>query len=145
MAETKLELSIFIKRPIAEVFEFVSKAENMPKWAAKIVDAAQTSEGPIEVGTTCYVTAKAMGREATQDFIVTECVEDKTYVAKSTSGPVQMETRYDLDPAEEGTNVRATVLANMGGMMAVAGPFLARKMKKQFEEDHANLKLLLES
>ena len=56
MAETKLELSIFIKRPINEVFEFVSKAENMPKWADKIVDAAQTSDGPIEVGTTCYVT-----------------------------------------------------------------------------------------
>ena len=145
MAETRMELSIIIKRPINEVFDFVSRAENMPKWAEKIVDAAQTSEGAIEVGTTCYVTVRAMGHEARQDFVVTECVEDTTYAAKSTSGPVHMETRYDLESTQEGTKVHATVVANMGGLMAVAGPFLARKMKKQFEEDHANLKLLLES
>lgn len=145
MAETKLELTIFIQRPIGEVFEFVSKAENMPKWAAKIVDAAQTSEGPVGVGTTCYVVAKAMGREAQQEFVVTECVADKTYVAKSTSGPLQLETRYDLEASGDGTNVRATVVAKMGGMMALAGPLIAGKMKRQFETDHANLKRLLES
>ena len=145
MAETSMELSIFIKRPISEVFEFVSKAENMPKWAAKIVDAAQTSEGPVGVGTTCYVVAKAMGWEAKQDFVVTQCIEDKTYVAKSTSGPLQMETRYDLEQVDGGTNLRASVVASMSGMMAIAGPLIARKMKTQFKEDHATLKRLLEA
>lgn len=138
-------LTIFIKRPIGDVFEFVSKAENMPRWAEKITDAAQTSEGVVEVGTTCYVTARAMGREVTQDFVVTGCVENETYVAKSTSGPVEMETSYNLETAEGGTNVRATIIANMSGMMAMAGPLIARKMKSQFEKDHANLKRLLES
>ena len=145
MAETKLEISVFIKRPISEVFDFVSRAENMPKWAEKIVAAAQTSDGPVDVGTTCYVVAKAMGREATQEFVVTECVRDKIYVAKSTSGPMQIETRYDLEEADGGTNLRASVSANMSGIMAMAGPLIARKMKRQFEEDHANLKQMLES
>ncbi|MCI0822322.1 MAG: SRPBCC family protein [Chloroflexi bacterium] len=145
MAETKLELTIFIQRPISDVFEFVSKAENMPKWAGKIVDAAQTSEGPVDVGTTCYVVAKAMGREAKQDFVVTECIENKTYVAKSTSGPIEMETGYELESIDGGTKLHATVTANMGGLMAMAGPLIARKMKAQFDKDHANLKRLLES
>ena len=145
MAETKMEVTIFIQRPVSEVFDFVSKAENMPRWADKIVDAAQTSEGPVAVGTTCYVVAKAMGRELKQDFVVTECREDTVYIAKSTSGPLQMETRYDLEEAEGGTNVHASVVANLVGMMAVAGPIIAHKMKRQFEADHANLKRLLEA
>ena len=140
-----MELKLFIRRPVAEVFEFVSKTENMPKWAEKIVDAAPTSDGAVDVGTTCYIVAKAMGREATPAFVVTECVENKKFVAKSTSGPVDMETSYQLEPTDNGTNVHAITTVNMSGMMALAGPFMARKMKSQFEKDHANLKQLLES
>lgn len=144
MSETIMEVKIFIQRPVAEVFEFLSKAENMPKWAEKIVDAAQTSDGAVDVGTTCYIVAKAMGREATQDFVVTECVENEKYAAKSTSGPVEMETSYQLESIDNGTNVHSITKVYMSGMMALAGPIMARKMKTQFEKDHAKLKQLLE-
>ena len=50
-----------------------------------------------------------------------------------------------LEEADGGTNLRASVSANMSGIMAMAGPLIARKMKRQFEEDHANLKQMLES
>ena len=139
-----MELKIFIQRPVAEVFEFLSKAENMPKWAEKIVDAAQTSDGAVNVGTACYIVSKAMGREATQDFVVTECVENLKYSAKSTSGPVEMETSYQLEPTDDGTNVHSITKVYMSGMMALAGPIMAHKMKSQFEKDHVNLKQLLE-
>jgi len=139
-----MELKIFIQRPVAEVFEFLSKVENMPKWAEKIVDAAQTSDGAVNVGTACYIVSKAMGREATQDFVVTECVENLKYSAKSTSGPVEMETSYQLEPTDDGTNVHSITKVYMSGMMALAGPIMAHKMKSQFEKDHANLKQLLE-
>jgi hypothetical protein len=116
----------------------------MPKWVEKIVDAAQKSDGAVNVGTACYIVSKAMGREATQDFVVTECVENLKYSAKSTSGPVEMETSYQLEPTDDGTNVHSITKVYMSGMMALAGPIMAHKMKSQFEKDHANLKQLLE-
>ncbi len=94
MSETKIEHTVVINRPIAEIFTFLSKAENMPRWAKYITDAAQTSDGAVDVGTTCYVVSKMMGMQVKQDFTVTECVPDSVYAAKSTSGPVPMESRY---------------------------------------------------
>ena len=140
-----MEYSVVIDRPIAEVFEFLSKAENMPRWAKYIADAAQTSEGPVDVGTTCYVVSKMMGMQVKQDFTVTECIPDRVYAAKSTSGPVPMESRYVLEEASGGTEVHVSVTTDLSGIMKMAGPLLIRKLRKQMREDHENLKRYLES
>ena len=66
-AETSLN-----NQALAEVFAYLSKPENMPKWAEATLDAAQTSQGPVDVGTTCYVVNKAMGMQVNLDFVVTE-------------------------------------------------------------------------
>ena len=145
MAETKIELSVVINRPVAEVFAFIAKADNMPRWAKYIADAAQTSEGPVDVGTTCYVVSKMMGMEMKQDFTVTECIPDRVYAARSTSGPVPMESRYVLEEASGGTQVHVSVTTDLSGFMKMAGPLLIRRLRKQMREDHENLKLYMES
>ena len=40
-----------IKRPIAEVFQFLSNFENMPKWNYFVVDVRKISDGPIGINT----------------------------------------------------------------------------------------------
>ena len=145
MAITQMEHSVVIKRPIKDVFEYVSKAENMPTWAEKVMQAEQTSEGTVDVGTTCFVVTKGMGMELKQDFVVTECEKNHVYSAKSTSGPVSMETRYEFETVEGGTRLHLNVTAELGGLIKFAGPLLTRRLKKQLQDDHANLKRLLES
>ena len=145
MAETKIELTVVINRPVAEVFAFIARADNMPRWAKYITDAAQTSEGPVDVGTTCYVVSKMMGMQVKQDFTVTECIPDRVYAARSTSGPVPMESRYVLEEASGATELHVTVTTDLSGVMKMAGPLLNRRLRKQMREDHENLKLYLES
>ena len=145
MAETKIEFTVVIDRPVAEVFAFIARAENMPRWAKYITDAAQTSEGAVDVGTTCYVVSKMMGMNVKQDFTVTECVPDHVYEAKSTSGPVPMVSRYVLEEVSGGTELHASVTTDLSGVMKMAGPLLIRKLRKQLREDHENLKRYLES
>ena len=145
MAETKIEYTVVINRPIAEVFAFISKADNMPRWAKYITEAAQTSEGPVDVGTTCYVVSKMMGLQVKQDFTVTECIPDRVYAARSTSGPVPMESRYVLEEASGATEVHVSTTTDLSGVMKMAGPLLTRKLRKQMREDHENLKRYLES
>ena len=145
MAETKIEHTVVINRPIAEVFAFIAKADNMPRWAKYITDAAQTSEGPVDVGTTCYVVSKMMGMQVKQDFTVTECIPDHVYAARSTSGLVPMESRYVLEEASGATEVRVSTTTDLSGVMKMAGPLLTRKLRKQMREDHENLKQYLET
>ena len=145
MAETKIEYRVVINRPIAEVFSFLSKADNMPRWAKYIVDAAQTSEGPVDVGTTCHVVSKIMGMQMKQDFTVTECIPVRAYAARSTSGPVPMESRYVLNEASGATEVHVSTTTDLSGVMKMAGPLLIRKLRKQMQDDHENLKRYLES
>ena len=83
--------------------------------------------------------------ELKQDFVVTECEKNHVYGAKSTSGPVSMETRYEFETVEGGTRLHLNVTAELGGFIKFAGPLLTRRLKKQLQDDHANLKRLLES
>ena len=145
MAESEIELTVVINRPVAEVFAFIARAENMPRWAKYITDAAQTSEGAVDVGTTCYVVSKMMGMNVKQNFTVTECIPDRVYAAKSTSGPVPMESRYVLEEASGATELHVSVTTDLSGVMKMAGPLLIRKLRKQMREDHESLKRFLES
>ena len=145
MSKTKIEHTVVINRPIAEIFTFLSRAENMPRWAKYITDAAQTSDGAVDVGTTCYVVSKMMGMQVKQDFTVTECVPDSVYAAKSTSGPVPMESRYVLEEASGGTAVHVSTTTDLSGVMKMAGPLLIRKLRKQIRVDHENFKQYMES
>ncbi len=45
------ENTVRIRRPIEEVFGFLSQFENVPKWNYAIVETRMVSEGPVGVGT----------------------------------------------------------------------------------------------
>lgn len=145
MAPTKIEHTLVIKRPIEEVFAYIVEVGNYPSWAEKIVEARQTSEGPVEAGTTCYVVNQSMGKKLKHDFVVSEYELNKKYIAKSTSGPFPMELGYTVEPVDGGTKVQVVSQAELRGLFKMAGPLLNRMLRKQIEADHANLKTLLES
>lgn len=50
--------SITINRPVAEVFAYVSDVSNEPAWHTDVLEARQTSEGPIGIGTTFLIRVK---------------------------------------------------------------------------------------
>ena len=45
----RVEHTVVIKRPIEEVFNFMAKVENLPRWAENTIEAQQTSQGPLGV------------------------------------------------------------------------------------------------
>ncbi len=50
--------SITINRPVAEVFAYVSEVSNEPAWHTDVLEARQTSAGPIGIGTTFLIRVK---------------------------------------------------------------------------------------
>jgi uncharacterized protein YndB with AHSA1/START domain len=66
------EHTVVIKRPVEEVFAFVTDPNNDPLWQMTILGTEQTSEGPVDVGTTLRNTAKFLGRRIETTMEATE-------------------------------------------------------------------------
>ncbi len=142
---TKLEQSVVINRPIEEVFAFVADIEKSPQWMSELVEAKQTSEGPVGVGTTFSAVATPLGRRAESTQEVTEYEPSSKFAIKSTSGPVASEDEYTFESVAGGTKVTRVVNAEMAGFFKLAEPLVVRMMGRQFKTNFAHLKDLLEA
>jgi uncharacterized protein YndB with AHSA1/START domain len=63
----RIEKSVVINRPLAEVFEYVANFEDYAQWATEVVEAKKTSEGPLGVGTTYTHFVQVLGVRAEQE------------------------------------------------------------------------------
>src|SRR5919109_487882 len=68
----KVEESIVISRPIADVFAFVANFENHPKWESNFQKVKLLNSKPSGVGTTYQCELKLPGQTATSKFEITE-------------------------------------------------------------------------
>ena len=64
----RLETDVTINRPVDEVLSFIADISSFASWSENTVEAVQTSEGTLGVGTTCRVISRAMGRSITHEF-----------------------------------------------------------------------------
>ncbi len=141
----KVETSIVVKRPIDEVFAFLSNAENGSKWAAGAITHKKTSAGPIGKGTTFRIVHRVLGRQMESTIEVTEFVPNSKYTVKSTTGSFPFQSSFTFAPVEGGTQVNVTIEADPGNFFRLAEPLIASMARRQIETDHANLKDLLEA
>ena len=141
----KIEKSVVINRPIEEVFAFVSDIEKLSQWMSELVEAQQTSEGSVGVGTTISAVAKPLGRRAESIQEVVEYEPNSKFALKSVSGPVASEDKYTFESVADGTKVTRVAEAETTGFFKLAEPLAARMMRRQFETNFANLKDLLEA
>src|SRR5215216_250727 len=97
----EFENTVYIDRPIGEVFAFLSDFENIPKWNYYVIDVRQLSESPIGVGTTYHQVRKT----DEQDFRITELEANHMVAVKTLpqSSP-ELEMRFSL--YEEGNTNR---------------------------------------
>jgi len=117
---------VVINRPIDEVFAFMTDSEKMSQWMSELVEAEQSSEGPVGVGTTISAVATPLGRriENTQEVVAYE--PNSKYAIKVTSGLVANEDEFTFEPVTGGTNVSRVAEAQIGGFFKLAKPLFAR-------------------
>ncbi len=141
----KYEHSVWIDRPVAEVFKFATKPENEPQWNASMQESEITSEGPMGVGTTVRSVSRVLGRTAETTWEVTEYEVNRKKAVKSTSGPIPFESAAVFESVEDGTKLTFTIQAEAGGIFRLITPVIVRMGKSQTENNFANLKELLEA
>lgn len=93
------KLTIRIKRPATEVFDFVTDSKNTPKWI-DFIAKEETNEWPPRLGTV-YHNQDSAG--VWQDLEMTEFEQDKMFVM--TNRKTGYNVRYTLTPTDSGTKL----------------------------------------
>lgn len=141
----KVKTSVWIARPVEDVFNYVTDPENIALWAGPVLEAKKTSQGPVGVGTTSTRKTQLFGRTMESNYEITAYEPGQLYGDKTTSGPVKIEARIEFDEDNGGTNVTMEGNIEAGGFFKLAEPVMARVVGRQVETDSQTLKDLLEA
>jgi carbon monoxide dehydrogenase subunit G len=137
--------SVTVNRPVAEVWAFIGNFENTTRWSRGVLEARQTSNGPLGVGSTLQTVVKAFGRHRTADYLVTEYEPDRGFAFTVTSGPMTSRARYSVESAGAGTRLTASGELGASGLYKLLAPILVRTLKRHSQDDLANVKRILEA
>jgi uncharacterized membrane protein len=141
----RIEVTAVIKRPVAEVFEFIVNNENDVLWQAGVLESSDLSTVTPEVGATYTQVAKLLGRRVETTNEVTAYELNRIYNFKSISGPIPTEGSVTCEAVAQGeTQVTLVGQAEVGGFFKLAEPLVARMLQREWDTNMANLKDLLE-
>ena len=140
----KVEKSIIIKKPVAEVFAYVQNNENSTKWQSGVV-SMQMDEGPDNVVGSRYTEVrKFLGKEMRTTMEITAFKENVKWAAKVIKGQVLYEVTMTYSAVPEGTKITTVVEGEPKGFFKLAENLVVSGLEKSLEEDQNRLKTLLE-
>jgi uncharacterized protein YndB with AHSA1/START domain len=133
-----------IPRPRAEVAAYASDPDNTTAWYANIEAVEWETPRPLGVGSRLAFVARFLGRRLAYTYEIRELVPGERLVMSTEQGPFPMETTYTWEDAGQGAT-RMT-LRNRGepaGFAKVAGPVMARAMRRAMTKDLRRLSAIL--
>jgi uncharacterized protein YndB with AHSA1/START domain len=142
---SRIEETVEIKRPTDKVFVYVTDAKTWSKWNVAMIDAEQTSPGPVAVGTTYLGANKVMGRRMPWTAKVTEYAANKKLVSTISSGSTLIDERFALDSAGGGTKLTEVYDVKIGGFLKLFAPMIISTMRKEMKANLGSLKRILET
>jgi len=137
--------SVTVNRPVEEVWDFIGSFENTTRWSRGVLEARQTSDGPLGVGSRLQTVVKAFGRRRTADYLVTEYEPNHAFAFEVSSGPMTSRARYSVEPAGAGTRLTASGEAEVTGLYRLLAPVLVRILERHSQDDLTNVKRILEA
>lgn len=136
----KIERTVTIHRPVAEVFAYLCEVEHGPSYISGQRQAHKTSTGPMGIGTTFVTSSKFLRRGAT--FEITEYEPDRRLAWKSVSG-APTTTMWGFQPAGPSTRITFTRVAEAHGLFRLTESLLQKRVNGRVDHDLAALKELL--
>jgi uncharacterized membrane protein len=141
----RIEESIEVKCPVDKVFAYTTDAKNWPKWQSFIPEAEQTSQGPVNVGTTFKGVSRMMGQSMKWTAVATGFESNRKWGKKITSGSLAIEEHMTYNPVEGGTIFTIVYDMKVGGLLKLLSPVMAGSMRRETKKSLGNLKGILEA
>jgi len=136
---------IVIRRPRAEVARYAADPDNATAWYENIEAVEWRTPKPLAVGSRLAFVARFLGRKLEYTYEIRELVTGERLVMSTDEGPFPMETTYMWTDAGDGaTHMTLRNRGEPSGFSKVAGPLMARAMRRANAKDLAQLKTILE-
>jgi hypothetical protein len=117
---------------------------NDTAWIGGITEVRMLTEPPLEKGSRVRRVATFMGRRIEYVMEVAELEPGSRIVMRSVKSPFPMVVTYSFDDRPGGTRGRVRVEGEPGRMYRIAGPMMARAVKRSIAKDVRRLKAILE-
>jgi uncharacterized membrane protein len=140
----RLEHSLVIDRPVDEVFAFVADPDNLPRWQSGLLEVTRLS-GDGGVGSRHREVRSTLGRRIEQVLEVTALTPNERLDLEVVEGPMHLSVGHAFEAAGDGTRITVVGEGEPGPLFALAGPLVARAVKKQSQSDFARLRKVLEA
>lgn len=140
-----VELSIVIKRPVEDVFAFITDPAVQSQWQAATQENKKTTEGPLRVGTQMHHLGKFLGQKIETIAEVVEFEPNSKYRYKSIRGYLPVDMQYVLESGMGDTKLKLIAGGTTGGFFWLAEPFVAAASRRLIAADLRRLKSVLES
>jgi uncharacterized protein YndB with AHSA1/START domain len=143
----EIESEITVGRPADEVFAYIARAEDLPRYVTEFETVTQDGGGEPGLGTRY---SYKMGRGAQGTFEWTK-FDPPTRLAwegpavKAGPGSMQPAGRWEISPVGDGSRVKLVMAPTPGGLFKLLAPFMAAGMRKGNEKALERLKQQLES
>jgi hypothetical protein len=141
----RIEESVQIHCPVDKVFAYTTVAKSWPEWQSIITEAQQTSQGPMDVGTTFKGTTRMMGLSMKWTAKVMEYEPNRKWVKNITSGSIIIEERMTYDRLEAGINFTIVYDIKVGGFFKLFSPMVVSSMRKETKKSLSDLKGIVEA
>jgi|HubBroStandDraft_1064217.scaffolds.fasta_scaffold16596_2 uncharacterized protein YndB with AHSA1/START domain len=139
-----LDDEIFVDRPPAAVFAFMSDHENLPLWTVGVLRSRRTNDGGPGLGATYALRGKAPGGEVNASYRVTAWNPPRSFEGRCESRVFEFNETYTFEPAGDGTRVRLHVVMRPKGIFRLLGFVLRFAFARQIRQDHVKVKALVE-
>jgi len=139
------EMIITVKRPIKEVFAFVSDLQTGIQWQNGLLEVKRTNPGPLGIGAQFSSVRKFIGRKVESDVEFVAYEPDQKIAFKSISGDTPFEQTFLFESMPEGTRLTSRIELQTTGLMGMAEPLVASGLKRETAANINALKALLES
>jgi len=137
------ENTVTIRRPVEDVFAFLSNFENVPKWNYAIVETRKVSEGAVGVGT-IYQQVRSVPRRSQESFEVTAFDPPRSLEVRGQLGPFPSRLSYALEAIPEGTLVTNVVELELRGPGRLLGRVAVPRARDAVGANLRKLKELLD-
>jgi uncharacterized membrane protein len=138
--------SIVIRRPIDEVFAYVSDPRNNAAWNGWVVETTMIGDGPITAGSEFVTSIAFLGRRFESRAVITDLILNQRGSIRTTTGPVVATGTRTVEAVNGGTRFTQTLEADIRSAFGgIAEALVVRAGVRQMEADLRTLKRLLES
>ena len=137
------ENPVMIRRPIEDVFAFLSDFENIPKWNYAIVETHKVSEGAVGVRT-IYQQIRSVPSRGEERFEVTAYNPPRHLEIRGQLGPFPSRLAYALDAIPEGTRLTNSVQLELRGPGRLLGRVAVPRVRDAVAANLHKLKELLD-